>query len=163
MKTTTKYCLMTSVGHGLIILVFISMYAFGFWYGKNLIVNNLDTNKYDAAVILSTFFCFLIGGSSFTQISPFLKNIAEGRVAMAEFFDLLYREKALEEPKECIKIKHIKKIQLRKVNFHYKSDQPVLRDLSIDFAEGDVNALVGESGCGKSTVVQLLMRFYDCV
>ena len=81
--TCFKYCLMTSVGHGLIILVFISMYAFGFWYGKNLIVNNIDTGKYDAAVILRTFFCFIVSGSSFSQLSPFLKNIAEGRVAMA--------------------------------------------------------------------------------
>lgn len=76
MKTTVKYAFMSSLGHGLLMLVFLSMYAFGFWYGKNLIVNNIDTGKYDAAVILSTFFCFLVGGSSFTQISPFLKNIA---------------------------------------------------------------------------------------
>ena len=81
-KTSIKYCLMTSAGHGLIILVFISMYAFGFWYGKNLIVNNIDTGKYDAPTILGTFFCFLVSGSSFSQISPFLKNIAEGKVAM---------------------------------------------------------------------------------
>lgn len=162
MKTSVKYCFMTSVGHGLIILVFISMYAFGFWYGKNLIINNLDTGKYDAAVILSTFFCFIVSGSSFSQISPFLKNIAEGRVAMAEFFDLLYRDKTLVEPAEGKKIKHIHKIQLKQVNFHYKADQPVLRNISIGFSEGKVSALVGESGCGKSTVVQLLMRFYDC-
>lgn len=67
------------------------------------------------------------------------------------------------EPKDGKKIKHINKIQLNKVNFHYKNDQPVLKDLTINFAEGDVNALVGESGCGKSTVVQLLMRYYDSV
>lgn len=95
-KTTVKYCLLSSIGHGALIFVFVSMYALGFWYGKNLIVDNFDTGKYDAAVILSTFFCFLVGGSSFSQISPFLKNIAEGRVAMAEFLDLLHREKTLE-------------------------------------------------------------------
>jgi hypothetical protein len=67
------------------------MYSFGFWYGKKLIVDNIDTGKYDAAVILSTFFCFIVGGSSVSQLSPFLKNIAEGRVALAELFDLLGR------------------------------------------------------------------------
>jgi ATP-binding cassette, subfamily B (MDR/TAP), member 1 len=139
------------------------MYALGFWYGKNLIINNLDTGKYDAGVILSTFFCFLVSGSSFSQISPFLKNIAEGRVAMGEFFDLVYREKTLEEPKNGQKIKHIKHLHLKDVNFHYKEDQPVLKKLSINFEEGKVSALVGESGCGKSTIVQLLMRFYDAV
>ncbi len=65
------------------------MYAFGFWYGKNLIVDNIDTGKYDGAAILSAFFCFLVGGSSFSQISPFMKNIAEGRVGMGEFLDLI--------------------------------------------------------------------------
>ena len=63
-------------------LTFLSMYALGFWYGKNLIVNNIDTNKYDAAVILSTFFCFIVSGSSFSQLAPFFQNIAEGKVGM---------------------------------------------------------------------------------
>ena len=49
------------------------------------------------------------------------------------------------------------------MSFHYKSDQPVLKNINISFAEGQVSALVGESGCGKSTIVQLLMRYYDCI
>ena len=94
-KTSIKYCFYSSVGQGFIILVFISMYSFGFWYGKKLIIDNIDTGKYDAAVIISTFFCFIIGGSSFSQISPYLKTIAEGKLAMGEFFDLINREKTL--------------------------------------------------------------------
>jgi len=65
------------------ILIFISIYSFGFWYGKKLIIDNIDTNKYNIGVILSTFFCFLVGGSSIGQIAPFFKNIADGRIAMA--------------------------------------------------------------------------------
>jgi len=68
---------------GLMILIFISIYSFGFWYGKKLIIDNIDTNKYNIGVILSTFFCFLVGGSSIGQIAPFFKNIADGRIAMA--------------------------------------------------------------------------------
>ena len=111
-KKNVKYTLYSSVGEGLIIFVFLSMYAFGFWYGKKLILDNIDTGKYDAAVILSTFFCFIVSGSSVMQISPSLKSIAEGRVAMAEFYDLLNREKSLVEPSEGKKIKNIHKISL---------------------------------------------------
>ena len=72
-----------ALGQGLIIFIFVSIYAFGFWYGKKLIVDNYGSGKYDVAVILSTFFCFIIGGSSVGQIAPYFKNIAEGRVSMA--------------------------------------------------------------------------------
>lgn len=76
--------------------------------------------------------------------------------------DLLNREKSLVEPEEGKKIKQIQKIKLQGVNFEYIEDQPVLNDVTINFDEGKISALVGESGCGKSTIVQLLMRFYDC-
>lgn len=86
-----KYNFLQSLGNGVIIFIFVSIYAFGFWYGKNLIIDNIDNGKYDVAVILSTFFCFIIGGSSVSNVSPFLKNIAEGRVGMAELLNLLNR------------------------------------------------------------------------
>jgi ABC-type multidrug transport system fused ATPase/permease subunit len=50
---------------------------------------------------------------------------------------------------------------LHNVSFSYKKDQPVLKKVSVKFPEGHVSALVGESGCGKSTIVQLLLRYYD--
>ena len=74
---------------------------------------------------------------------------------------MLNREKSLVEPEEGKKIKQIQKIKLKGVNFQYIEDQPVLNDVTINFDEGKISALVGESGCGKSTIVQLLMRFYD--
>lgn len=80
------------------------MYAFGFWYGKKLILDNIDTGKYDIGTILSTFFCFIIGGSSVGQISPFFKNITDGRIAMGEFKELTEREKTLVEPINGIKL-----------------------------------------------------------
>jgi ABC-type bacteriocin/lantibiotic exporter with double-glycine peptidase domain len=50
------------------------------------------------------------------------------------------------EPKDGLKIKKIRKIKLNNVSFHYKKDQPVLKNISISFNEGKVSAIVGESG-----------------
>jgi ABC-type multidrug transport system fused ATPase/permease subunit len=119
------------MSNGLIMIIFLSLYAFGFWYGKNLIIDNISTNKYNAGTIISAFFCFLIGGSSVGQISPFFKNIADGRVAMTEFLDLLKREKTLVEPANGIKLDKINNIILEDINFSYKEDQPVLQNVSI--------------------------------
>ena len=54
-------------------------------------------------------------------------------------------------------------MELKEVQFHYPSrpDVQVLNGLNIKIQAGQVVALVGSSGCGKSTVVQLLERFYD--
>ena len=80
------------------IFIFISIYSFGFWFGKKLILDNMDTGKYNVSDILSTFFCFIYGGSAIGKISPIMKNIVDGRVNMAELLDLINRKKTLVEP-----------------------------------------------------------------
>jgi len=98
--------------------IFISIYAFGFWYGKKIILDN--PGYYNISIVLSTLFCFLVGGSSIGQISPFFKNIADGRVAMADFLYILNRKKTLVEPVNGIKLKKFKNIELKDVDFSYK-------------------------------------------
>jgi len=54
-------------------------------------------------------------------------------------------------------------IEMREVHFAYPSreDKPVLQGFSLAIQAGNIVALVGSSGCGKSTVISLLQRFYD--
>jgi ATP-binding cassette subfamily B protein len=52
-------------------------------------------------------------------------------------------------------------VEFEGVSFGYKSDRPVLRDVSFEAREGSVTALVGPTGAGKTTIVNLLARFYD--
>ena len=52
-------------------------------------------------------------------------------------------------------------IELKDVSFGYEPDKPVLHDVSFEAAPGKVMAIVGETGCGKTTLINLLMRFYD--
>jgi ATP-binding cassette, subfamily B, bacterial MsbA len=53
-------------------------------------------------------------------------------------------------------------IEFKNLTYAYGNNIPVLRDLSLTFRKGEVTALVGPSGGGKSTIVSLLMRYYDC-
>lgn len=52
-------------------------------------------------------------------------------------------------------------VQVEKVNFSYKRDEPVLQNLSLELPAGKISALVGTTGSGKSTLAALLVRFYD--
>ena len=78
---------MSSASLGLMTLIFLGLYSFGFWYGKQLII--WFPANYQAPTVISTFFCFLVGGASVGQISPILKNIAEGKVAATKLFALI--------------------------------------------------------------------------
>ena len=53
------------------------------------------------------------------------------------------------------------KIQLKKVNFSYVEDFPVLNDVSLSIQKGSTTAIVGSTGSGKSTLIKLLLRLYD--
>ncbi|MBN1688809.1 MAG: ABC transporter ATP-binding protein, partial [Candidatus Omnitrophica bacterium] len=53
-------------------------------------------------------------------------------------------------------------IVFRKVNFAYVPDMPVLNDLDLEIEKGKVTALVGPTGAGKTTIANLILRFYDC-
>lgn len=70
------------------IMVFLSSYSLGFWYGKKLI---LDNDNYDIGTVISCLFCIVMGSASLGQAAPALKNIAAAKAAAGEFFKLYER------------------------------------------------------------------------
>lgn len=72
------------------------IYSLGMWLGKEVLLWNIDTHQYSPADVVGTFFCVVSGGSAFGQISPILKNLAEGKVAFSELMKLINRKKTLE-------------------------------------------------------------------
>ena len=73
------------------------MYSLGMFLGKEVLIWNKESHKYTAADIVGTFFCVVSGGTAFGQISPILKNLAEGKEAFKDLMNLINRKKALIE------------------------------------------------------------------
>lgn len=119
---------------------------------------------YTAGDVLGTFTSILIGGFSIGSIGPCLKNFATGQEAAAKIFAILDRVPSIIQPPNPQKIENMQgTVELKNIFFNYpaKKDIPVHRGLNLTIKANKKTALVGESGCGKSTVMQLLLRFYD--
>lgn len=89
-------------------------------------------------------------------------SIESGMVGVRMLFELLDHPVVLFEKKDATPLPSgAGLIDLESIDFSYKSDQPVLKQLSASFLPGKVTALVGPSGSGKSTIINLIMRLFD--
>ena len=77
-------------------------------------------------------------------------------------FEFLEEEEEVKDPNNVIKIEKPKgDVTFDHVKFGYKEDKPLIKDLSVDVKSGQMVAIVGKTGAGKTTLINLLMRFYD--
>ena len=90
-----------------------------------------------------------------------LTNLQTTFVAMARVFELFDFMPEIQNKKEALEIKNVEGIEFQNVNFEYEKGIPVLKDFNLYVHPNETIALVGNSGGGKSTVVNLLPRFYD--
>lgn len=97
-----------------------------------------------------------------TQMAS-IANILQSTVAAAErVFELLDEEEELADVPNALSLTNPRgEIGLQKVNFGYDPAQSVLKNLNLDVKPGEMVAIVGPTGAGKTTLVNLLMRFYD--
>ena len=86
----------------------------------------------------------------------------QAEASVERVFELLAVNPTLKEKSNAIAIPPVRgKIEYRRVNFAYQGDRPVLKDLCLEASPGEIIALVGPSGAGKTTLVNLLPRFYE--
>lgn len=98
----------------------------------------------------------------FNEISSVITELQNALACAARIFDLIY-EKSEEPDKEgAIESLSIDgTVSLKNVNFSYVPDKKLIENFSLDVRKGQKIAIVGPTGCGKTTLINLLMRFYD--
>ncbi|XP_052095836.1 ATP-dependent translocase ABCB1-like isoform X5 [Mytilus californianus] len=148
---------------GLVYVVMFGAYALGFWYGAKLVREESD--NYTIGKVLIIFFSVLIGAWSIGNVAPPLQSLASARGAAYVVFDIIKLVPEIDSYSE-VGTKPDKvtgSIQFRNVKFTYpaRKEVQVLKGVDLTVQPGQTVALVGSSGCGKSTCVQLMTRFYD--
>lgn len=136
-------------------------------YGVKLIVDDRskEYKEYTPAVLVIVFFGVLSGAQNMGLTSPHLEAFAVARGSAAAIFQVLDRVPTIDSlSKEGKKLESVNgEIEFRDVKFCYpaRKNIQVLEGLNLKINRGETVALVGESGCGKSTCLQLIQRLYD--
>lgn len=128
------------------------------WYGGTLILGN------NSSINASTFIYYLVIFYSIINPAKDLSKAAyaiqKGLASMQRVDKILMAESTITDPELPQKISLQEKISYNNVWFKYQNDW-VIKDVSLEIRKGQTVALVGQSGSGKSTMVDLLPRFYD--
>uniref|UniRef100_A0A8D1LFP3 Multidrug resistance protein 1 n=1 Tax=Sus scrofa TaxID=9823 RepID=A0A8D1LFP3_PIG len=156
-----KKAITANISIGAAFLLIYASYALAFWYGTTLVLSN----EYTIGQVLTVFFSVLIGAFSVGQASPSIEAFANARGAAYEIFKIIDSKPSIDSySKNGHKPDNIKgNLEFRNVHFSYPSrnEVKILKGLNLKVESGQTVALVGNSGCGKSTTVQLMQRLYD--
>lgn len=156
-KFTNVSAVLYATSQGLSMFIF----ALVFWYGGRLLFNQ----EYTVLQFFIVYSSIINGAQSAGAIFSFAPDMGEARDAAKLLKSFLNRVPKIDHwSPEGIKIERLSgKVELQDVRFTYpgRPDHRVLRGVSLAAKPGQFIALVGASGSGKSTVMQLLERFYD--
>ena len=97
----------------------------------------------------------------FNEISGVVTELQNALACAARVFELLDAEDQVPEAENAAALQPDGHVQLQDVSFRYLPDRPLIKGLSLDVQPGQRIAIVGPTGCGKTTLINLLMRFYD--
>ncbi len=133
-----------------------------FLYGLALSMILKGNTSMDAGtVVVFTSYMGLFSGP-ITQIAFIIQQLAQVSSNLEQVFDTIDYSAGIENAPDAVSIKNIQgKVDFNHVTFSYDEDEPVLKDFDLHVSPGSTIALVGPTGAGKTTVINLLTRFYD--
>ena len=98
----------------------------------------------------------------FNEISGVVTELQNAIACAGRVFELIEEEPQVPEPADATALTDVEgRVDLERVAFSYRPDQKLIEDLNLAVNPGERVAIVGPTGCGKTTVINLLMRFYD--
>ena len=110
--------------------------------------------------------CFLSYANQYTkpfnEISGVITELQNALACAARIFELIEEEPLIPDAEDARVLTDVDgAVSLNKVSFSYSRDRKLIEDLNLDVKPGQRIAIVGPTGCGKTTIINLLMRFYD--
>ncbi|KAK5970419.1 ABC transporter transmembrane region, partial [Trichostrongylus colubriformis] len=153
--------LFVGISFGMMGLTNFASFALAFYIGITWAVDG----QLQLQDLMTTFFSVMMGSLALGQAGPQFAVLGAAQGAAASIFEVLDREPEIDSAsrngRRDMRIKG--NIEVKNVVFNYPSrpDVQVLKKLSLSVNAGETVALVGSSGCGKSTIVSLLLRYYN--
>ena len=138
----------------------ISSITLGFvvWFGG---LNMIDQNTVTLGEVTAFVMMIPMMFRPLNQIANKFNTLQMGMVASSRVFKVLDTEAQIDKSGELLAPHFKGDIQFKDVHFSYLPDEPVLNGLNLDIKAGETIAIVGATGAGKSTIINLLNRFYD--
>ena len=110
--------------------------------------------------------CFLSYANQYTkpfnEISSVITELQNAAACARRVFDFIEETPEIPDSKQAVDLQQADgSLELKEVSFSYRKDVPLLQHLNLQVKPGQKIAIVGPTGCGKTTLINLLMRFYD--
>uniref|UniRef100_A0AC34FII6 ABC transmembrane type-1 domain-containing protein n=1 Tax=Panagrolaimus sp. ES5 TaxID=591445 RepID=A0AC34FII6_9BILA len=177
MKNGIRKSILVGICLAATFIIIFASYCLAFWVGTSFVADG----KMDPKTLFTVFFSVLMGSIALGQAGQQFAVIGTAQGAASAIFEIIDRVKIktlktkikinnFKEPEiDCyssdgIRFENVKgKIVIDNIRFSYptRKDIKILKGISFEADPGQTVALVGSSGCGKSTIVQLLLRYYN--
>jgi ATP-binding cassette, subfamily B, bacterial MsbA len=128
------------------------------WYGGTQVINGTTTT----GAFFSFFAAMMMAYRPLKSVSGMNSGIQMGLAAATRFYKAIDQEQKIVDKENAVDLEKVKgNIKFENVSFRYTDDKITLNDVNIEVEAGKTIALVGHSGGGKSTIMSLMLRFYD--
>lgn len=160
-KTTVRINRRQSLAHPMSEFLGTVTIAIVLWYGGTLILNHSSSINAASFIYYIVIFYSIINPAK--DLSKAVYSIQKGMASMERIDKIMKAENNIKDPEQPKALKEFsEKIEFRNMYFKYNNEW-VLKNINLEIPKGKSVALVGQSGSGKSTMVDLIPRFYDVI